>query len=138
MAGVVQGYAAGSFSTAGIGGYGLIGILRGVNMNITTDNTIPMTAASYNLRRITMTNASISLTTAAGGIYTAASKGGTAVVAAAQTYAALTSATVTLDLTIAAAGQNVITAANPLFLNLTTAQGAAATSDIYIYGERIS
>lgn len=128
----------GSGATAGaaVGGYGLLGILRNVNMNITTDNTIPMVAASYNLRRITMTNASISLTTAAGGIYTAASKGGTAVVAAGQVYSSLTAPTISLDLTLAVS--NVITAANPLFLNLTTAQGAAATADLYIYGERIS
>src|SRR5271169_6495286 len=99
MAGVVQGLGSGATAGAAVGGYGLLGILRNVNMNITTDNTIPMVAASYNLRRITMTNASISLTTAAGGIYTAASKGGTAVVAAAQTYLTLSSPTVTLDLT---------------------------------------
>jgi hypothetical protein len=130
-AGVVASAAAG-------GGYGLLGVLKGVNMNITTDNTVPLQANSFILRRIVMTNASISLTTAAGGIYTAAAKGGTAVVAAAQVYATLTAPSVSLDLTIAAAGLNVVLSGTSLFLNLTTAQGAAATADLYIYGERIS
>ena len=64
----------------------LLGKLIGANMNSTADQQITMFSnpSKFILRRIVVTNASISLSTAAGGVYTAASKGGTAVVAAAR------------------------------------------------------
>jgi len=86
--------------------------------------------------KITTKNASVSLTTAAGGIYTAASQGGTAVVANSQAYSALTAASLALDLTIATTpGKTVYSAGQALYLNLTTAQGAAATADFYAWGD---
>jgi hypothetical protein len=121
----------------------IIGVLYGANMNITTDNAIPLTlvpeiaagTAQYIVRGVQVTNASISLTTAAGGVYTAASKGGSAIVAAAQAYSGLTAATKNLDCTLAAVASTDIRTEGTLYLNLTTAQGAAATADIYIWGE---
>lgn len=114
----------------------LLGKLIGVNMNSSaTDQLIPITrigTQKYLITKIVVTNASISLTTAAGGVYTAASKGGTAIVAGTQAYTALTSSTVALNLTLAV--NNTYTL-NNLYLNLTTAQGAAATADIYVFGE---
>jgi hypothetical protein len=116
----------------------LLGVLIGANMNVTTDNIIPMTnlpaSVSWQARRITVRNASTSLTTAAGGVYTAASKGGTALVASSQAYSALTTAAKCLDLTFAVTQTNAATQTS-LYLNLTTAQGAAATADVYVYGE---
>ena len=54
--------------------------------------------------------------------------------AAAQVYSACTAATKVANLTISAAGSaDTFTAAN-LFLNLTTAQGSAATADIFVFG----
>ena len=79
-----------------------LGKLVGANMNITTDNIIPINSTNYIVRRITVTNASASLTLAAGGVYNATSKGGNAIVAAAQVYSALTATTKTVDLTLAA------------------------------------
>lgn len=119
--------------------YRVIGKLIGANFNITTDNIIPIApqADLYMVERIIVTNASISLTTAAGGVYTAASKGGTAIVAAAQVYSALTAANKFVALTLAATSLTDVfdaaTQAN-FYLNLTTGQGAAATADVYIYG----
>ena len=83
--------------------YRLIGKLIGANMNVTTDNTIPITAqaGSFIFDRIIVTNPSISLTTAVGGVYTAASKGGTALVANSQVYSALTAAAKFVSLTLA-------------------------------------
>ena len=80
----------------------LLGKLIGANMNSTADQQITMFSnpSKFILRRIVVTNASVSLTTAAGGVYTAASKGGTAVVAAAQAYSSLTASTLFLDLTL--------------------------------------
>lgn len=112
----------------------LLGKLIGANMNVTTDQAIPITrigSQKYLITKIFVTNASTSLTNADGGIYTATSKGGTAIVAAAQVYTALTSATVGLDLTLAV--NNTYTLDN-LYFSLTGAQGGAATADIYVFG----
>lgn len=114
-----------------------LGRLKGANFNATTDQAIPINSSRYVVRKIVVNNASISLTTAAGGVYTAASKGGTALVAAGQVYSALTAATKFVDLTLeAVAGTDVVTATT-LYLSLTTAQGAAATADIYVYGDAL-
>lgn len=112
----------------------MLGSLIGANMNVTTDQAIPITrigSKRYVITRITVTNASTSLTNADGGIYTATSKGGTAIVAAAQVYTALTSSTVALDLTLAV---NNTYALDNLYLSLTGAQGGAATADVRVYG----
>lgn len=116
----------------------LLGKLVGANMNVTTDNTIPIVgSAKYAITSIILSDASVSLTTAVGGIYTAASKGGTAVVAATQAYSAASAATKVVTLTLAAAGTaDYFTGAN-LFLSLTTAQGAAATANIWVFGHSL-
>lgn len=108
----------------------LLATVTGANFNVTTDQSITIPAQAWRITRITVTNASISMTTAAGGFYNAASKGGTAIVAAAQVYSALTSAGVILTCTIAVPA-NVVT---PIYFALTTAQGVAATADIRVYG----
>ena len=68
--------------------------------------------------------------TAVGGFYSAATKGGVELVAATQVYSALTSASITLDCTIA----SVVGGLGNVYFSLTTAQGAPATADIRIYG----
>lgn len=118
----------------------LLGKLIGANMNSTADQQITMldNPSKFILRRIVVTNASVSLTTAAGGVYTAASKGGTAVVAAAQAYSSLTTSALFLDLTLSttsSASTTVKSSIPNLYLSLTTGQGAAATADVYVYGD---
>lgn len=118
----------------------LLGRLIGANMNVTTDQPIVMTnwavLNKYRPTKITVKNASTSLTTAAGGVYNAVSKGGTAVVAAAQAYSGLTGSTLALDLTIASTPGLTLQNANvALYLSLTTAQGGAATADLYVWGD---
>ena len=71
-----------------------------------------------------------------GGIYTAITKGGTAVVAAAQVYTVCSASTKFLDLTIAVTA-DVLTATT-LYLNLTGDNAGAATADLYIFGEDLS
>ena len=118
----------------GTGTEQLLGKLIGANMNVTTDQAIPITrigSQKYLITKIFVTNASTSLTAADGGIYTATSKGGTAIVAAAQVYTALTAATVGLDLTLAVNNTYVL---DNIYLSLTGAQGGAATADIYVFG----
>lgn len=109
----------------------------GVDFNVTTDTQLVKDFAfsNYIIDKIIVSNASISLTTAAGGVYTSTSKGGTAVVAAGQVYSALTTSAKTLSLTLN--NTDVRTGAN-LYLSLTTGQGAAATADVYVFGTAIS
>lgn len=108
--------------------------LRAADMNVTTDQVFEPLGIypSYIITMIRCCNASLSLTTAAGGIYSAASKSGDTLVAAGQAYSTLTGSTLGIDLTKTAAGRGVRTGA-PI-LSLTTAQGAAATADFYILG----
>jgi hypothetical protein len=114
----------------------MLGVLRGANFNSTGDQPIainlPSGTSKYALSKFIVTNVSTSLTLAAGGFYTAAAKGGTAVVAAAQVYSALTGAAKVLNPTIAVTDTRTETT---LYLSLTTAQGGAATADIYIIGD---
>lgn len=131
------------------GATALIGQKIAANMNVTTDQNIPLVLSAgftrWKLDKIVVSNPSISLTTAAGGVYPAAAKGGTPVVAAAQAYAGLTAAPPaagsSLDLTLAATVPTIEFGATQtalgLFFALTTPQGAAATADIYVYGRML-
>lgn len=113
----------------------LLFALRGCDFNITTDNALvrQFNCLTYDIHSIYVRNASISLTTAVGGIYTAAAKGGTAIVAAGQVYSTLTGPTIGMQLTIEPVGMDERNA-TALYLNLSTAQGAAATADVFVYG----
>lgn len=109
--------------------------IRGANFNIATDQIlVPTFIGKWRAKRITILNASISLTTAVGGFYTGASKGGSALVANTQVYSSLTAALLALDATLALPNL-VLAAATPLFLSLTTPEGTAATADIQVYGD---
>lgn len=110
----------------------MLGRLLGANMNSTADQAITIGASTYVITQVLATNASTSLTLAAGGLYTAASKGGTALVAAAQVYSGLTASGLTLNLTLAAVALRRTEAT--LYLSLTLAQGGAATADLYLLG----
>jgi len=114
---------------------GLLVKLTAANMNVTTDQPMAITATKYVIRKIVVTNASTSLTLAAGGIYDAASKGGNALVAAAQVYSALTTSVKYVDLTLGVPLTGSVVTASTIFLSLTTAQGGAATADVYVFGD---
>jgi len=121
--------------------YRLLGVLKAADFNVTTDQPIAGFPAKWIPRRITAQNASVDMTTAAGGIYTAAGKTGTVIVAAAQVYTALSTAAKWKDLTIDNTGGGPTTdvqTATSVFFALTTGQGAPATGDIYIWGEDLS
>jgi hypothetical protein len=112
----------------------LLGALIGANMNTTADQSVGINFSKYVLRYVVVTNASVNLTTAAGGIYDAASKGGNALVANTQIYTALTASTKFVDLTLAAIATTDVSTATTLYVALTTGQGSAATADFYFYG----
>jgi hypothetical protein len=118
---------------------GIMFSLIGANMNVTTDQQLNAhipSASRYYITRILITNASISLTTAAGGFYTAAGKGGTTLVASSQVYTQLTGANLALAATLASGATNNTFTGAP-YVSLSTAQGAAATADIYVTGDLI-
>jgi hypothetical protein len=103
----------------------------GVNVNAVGDTVLPIINSSlYSVKFVVVTDASISLTTAAAGLFTAPAAGGTGIVANAA-LSALTGPTVVSERTVASTatqtGQN-------LYFNVATAQGAAATADVYVYG----
>jgi len=110
----------------------LLAVATGVNVNATGDQAVLQinNSTNYSISNVVFTNASTSLTTAAAGLFTAPSAGGTAIVANAA-LSALTGSTVVSQRTVAStatqSGQN-------LYLNVGTAQGAAATMDVYVYG----
>jgi hypothetical protein len=109
----------------------LLASYQGVNVNATGDTVLPiLNTGSYSVSNVIFTNASVSLSSAAAGLFTAPSAGGTGIVANAA-LSALSASTVVSQRTVASTaaqtGQN-------LYVNVGTAQGAAATMDVYVYG----
>lgn len=113
--------------------YGIIGKIITANLNSTADQPFVMNTGftTYLIDRIQATNKSATPTLAAGGVYTAASKGGSAIVSAGQVYTTLSAANIVTALTLAL---TTTFTANPLYLALTTANGSACTCDLYIFG----
>jgi len=110
----------------------LLAVATGVNVNATGDQVVLpiINSTNYSVSNVVFTNASTSLTTAAAGLFTAPSAGGTGVVANAA-LSALTGSTVVSQRTVAS---TAIQSGQNLYLNVGTAQGAAATMDVYVYG----
>lgn len=114
--------------------------IRAANFNSTADQACVIAAGvtAWTPTVIITTNCTASLTLAAGGVYPTTSKGGTALVAAAQIYTALTASTVVLGLTLAANIATIRYTATTVYLALTTAQGTAATCDFYVWGRDLT
>jgi hypothetical protein len=119
----------------------VIAELLGADFNSTLDQAIvlPADLLAFQLFRIYVTRATLSLTTAVGGFYPQALKAGTALVAASQTYSALTSASVLLSATFTGAVATTrFTRTNlpdwTIYFSLTTPQGIDCSADIYVVG----
>lgn len=109
----------------------LLGFAQGVNLNATGDTVIPViNATTYSVSNVILVNASVSLTTAAAGLFSAAGAGGTAIVSNAALSGA-TGPTIVSQRTVASTA--TLTGPN-MYWNVGTAQGAAATGDVYVYG----
>lgn len=112
----------------------LLAVFQGVNANATGDTVLPIIdATTYSVKNVVFTNASVSLSSAAAGLFTAPGASGAIVSNAALS--GLTGPTVVSERTVASTaaqtGQN-------LYVNVGTAQGAAATFDVYVYGYDLS
>lgn len=104
---------------------------QGVSVNATGDTAMPViNASAWSVFQVVLTNASISLTTALAGLFTAPAAGGTAIVANAA-LSGLTGPTIVSQRTVASTVK--FTGAN-IYFNVGTAQGAAATVDVYVFG----
>jgi len=129
----------------------IIGYVLGANLNQTsTDIPIPLLLLpnqNFVVVAFTVNNASTSLTTATLGLFTAASGGGTALVSDAA-LSALTAANKHLAMTVASGGTtgwwanfatgtsgSTLGTAGTLFARTGTAQGAAATADLWVWGD---
>jgi hypothetical protein len=110
----------------------LLAVVAGLDLNTTGDTFVAFadTPTKFRIRAIAMTNGSINPTTARFTVRTAASAGGTAIVTAVTP--SLASSAVVQDLSIAST--NAFSQAY-VYINVGTAQGAAATVDLYIYGD---
>ena len=114
------------------------GKLLSADFNVTTDQaiTIHSPTPTYRILAITVSNASVSLANADGGLYTAAAKGGYALVPAATTYTALTAAAVNAigsSTILTMTSQAVHYDLSTIYFSLTGTEGSPATADIYIY-----
>ena len=105
-----------------------------VNMNTTSDQLITPTHryGRWFIANFVVHNASISLTTAAGGLYTGAGKTGTTLVASSQVYAPLTSST-SAPLFLTNSNRGYFGPSDTFYFSLTTAQGAAATATLSVF-----
>lgn len=109
----------------------LLAVSKGVNANATGDTVLPLIATTnYSVANVIFTNASVSLTTALAGVFTLPAAGGTAIVANAA-LSAMTGPTIVSQRTVASTAGLTVT---NLYVNVGTAQGAAATFDAYVYG----
>ena len=110
----------------------LLAVATGVNVNATGDQAVMniINSTNYSVSNVIFTNASTSLTTAYAGVFTAPSAGGTAIMANAA-LSGLTGSSVVGQETVATTATQ---SGQKLYVNVGTAQGAAATVDVYIYG----
>jgi hypothetical protein len=112
----------------------LLAFKQGVNANVVGDTPMDIiNSSAWTAATVVLSNASISLTTAAAGIFTAPAAGGTAIRANAA-LAALTGPTVTNAAAAAAAALALKATGQTIYVNVATAQGAPATFDVYVYG----
>ena len=139
----------GVLQDGGVAPFNVIASLRSANFNITSDQPIiiPFSIVAFQITSIVVTNASTSLTIAAGGFYPQSAKAGSAIVSAAQAYTALTSGAALMLASLASFGSSTRFSANNLgsiagqlavWFSLTTAQGAPATADLYICGNNLT
>lgn len=113
----------------------LIASAQGVNLNAVADTIAPILGAgNVSVQSIIVTNASVDLTTAQLAVYTGAGATGTAVKSA---YALTGNTTAAKAVVTAATSTDAITG-SPLYIRCTTAQGAPATADVFIYGYDLS
>ena len=110
----------------------LLASAQGVNLNQVGDTVAQIlnNSGRYSVQSVIVTNASVDLTTAQLAVYTGAGATGTAIKSA----YALTGNSTAAKTVVTAATSTDDVSGTPLYIRCTTAQGAAATADVFIYG----
>lgn len=98
-------------------------------------NLVVMEASKYIVRRITLTNFSGNAAAANVGVYTAATRGGTAIAAVKQ-YTGADSTSAWVDMTLSAAANANVVTTQALYFNV--ANTASVTCDVNLYGDIVS
>ena len=116
-----------------------LALFKGINLNmaITTDQALTAVSgvSRYLVTRVVAVNRSGGTTVAcAGGIYSGASKTGTAIVAAAQSWLNLSAANKVVIATLAAVAGTDAQTSTTQYFSLTTGSAAACRADVYVYG----
>jgi hypothetical protein len=112
--------------------YRLLASAQGVNLNSVGDTVanILNRIGNISVQDIVVANASVNLTTAQLAIYTGPGATGVAI----KTAYALTGNSATDKVVVTAASDTDAIEVDQLYIRCTTAQGAAATADVFIYG----
>jgi S-formylglutathione hydrolase FrmB len=110
----------------------LLASAQSVNLNAVGDTvaTLLNDSGNVSVQSIIVANASISLTTAELAVYSGPGATGTAI----KTAYALSGNTSSAKVVVTAATSTDAVDVSQLFIRCTTAQGAAATADVFIYG----
>ncbi len=117
--------------------YGLLCSLTGVDLNTTnTDNPMTVEATRYRIDKVTVDNASINTTAATAGVFSAPAGGGTAI-AADQVLSALTATTKFKDLTLGGSIATDVLTSGTIYFRTGTAQSAADTANVFVFGWRL-
>jgi hypothetical protein len=113
----------------------VIASAQSVNLNAVADTVAQIFAAgNVSVQSIIVTNASVSLSTAQLAVYTGPGATGTAV----KTAYALSGNTSSSVVVVTAATSTALITGDNLYIRCTTAQGSAATADVFIYGYDLS
>lgn len=111
--------------------YRLLASAQSVNLNSVADTVAAVVnSSSYSVQDIIVANASVNLTTAQLAVYSGPGATGVAV----KTAYALTGNSASDKVVVTAANDTDSLTGDNLYIRCTTAQGAAATADVYIYG----
>ena len=112
--------------------YRLLASAKSVNLNAVGDTVAAILNDSgyVSVQDIVVANASVDLTTAEMAVYTGAGATGTAIKSA----YALSGNSTSAKVVVTAATSTDAIDVDKLYIRCTTAQGAAATADVYIYG----
>jgi hypothetical protein len=124
-----------------VAGQRVLATLFNADFNSTNDQPLVVQSAVqvFQLTGLIITNATRSLTAAIGGFYSAASKGGSAIVSAGQVYTVLTGPNLLMQATLTTFANSArfsaaLLTANQIFFSLSTPQGVVANADIYAIG----
>jgi len=115
----------------------LLGLVKGVNGAALGNTRIAIEATNYIVDSILFVNASVTPVLAQAAIRTADNGGGSAIVAAAV-MTSLTAPEIFSSRTLAAPATTSVLNADSLYVQVTVANAAALTFDVYVYGRPVT